>query len=171
MGATGLAPPTSETLDWSLLYVDGTIVRAHQRAAGARRPTDPAHPDEALGRSQGGFSTKIHLRAEGGGKPIDFLITPGQRHEESAFEALMDRGPVKRRARTTTDSSGSGGRIQGLQQQDDPAVPAKARDWRSHPSAEAGAPNQIHQDGVPPATLGGEARQQIESLSTHHHPV
>src|SRR3712207_5141586 len=30
---------------------------------------------EALGRSRGGFSTKLHLRAEGGGKPLMFLVT------------------------------------------------------------------------------------------------
>ena len=30
---------------------------------------------EALGRSQGGFSTKLHLRAEGGGKPITAVLT------------------------------------------------------------------------------------------------
>ena len=57
------------------------------------------HTDEALGRSKGGFSTKIHLRAEGGGKPVALLITAGQRHEQSAFEALMETGAVKRRGR------------------------------------------------------------------------
>jgi transposase len=84
-------------LDWSLHHVDGTIVRAHQHAAGARRPKDTEPPDEALGRSQGGFSTKLHLRAEGGGKPIALLITAGQRHEQSVFEPLMETGAVKRK--------------------------------------------------------------------------
>jgi transposase len=91
-------------LDWSLHYVDGTMIRAHQHAAGAQkrglRPaeqlTSVAHPDEALGRSQGGFSTKIHLRAEGGGKPVAMLVTAGQRHEQSVFETLMETGAVKR---------------------------------------------------------------------------
>lgn len=54
-------------LDWSLHHVDGTIIRAHQHAAGARRLKNPAHPDEALGRSQGGFGTKIHSSAKPGG--------------------------------------------------------------------------------------------------------
>src|SRR6185503_14715638 len=45
----------AEQLDWDIHYVDGTIVRAHQHAAGA--PTGNAEA-EALGRSQGGFSTK-----------------------------------------------------------------------------------------------------------------
>jgi hypothetical protein len=54
------------------------------------------HMDEALGRSKGGFSTKIHLRAEGGGKPIALLITAGQRHEQTVFKTLMETGAVKR---------------------------------------------------------------------------
>jgi transposase len=52
-----------------------------------------------LGRSQGGFSTKIHVRAEGRGKPLTLLITAGQRHEQTAFAALMEQGAVKRRGR------------------------------------------------------------------------
>ena len=54
------------------------------------------HANEALGRSKGGLSTKIHLRAEGTGKPITFLVTAGQWHEQSVFEALMETGAVKR---------------------------------------------------------------------------
>jgi transposase len=53
-------------LDWATHDVDGTVVRAHQHAAGAVGGQDA----EALGRSRGGFSTKVHLRAEGGGKPL-----------------------------------------------------------------------------------------------------
>lgn len=54
---------------------------------------------EALGRSQGGFSTKLHLRAEGGGKPITAVLTAGERHEQFALDALMDKGAVPRRGR------------------------------------------------------------------------
>jgi hypothetical protein len=50
------------------------------------------HTDEALGRSKGGISTKIHLRAEGGGKPIALLITAEQRHEQTVFETLIETG-------------------------------------------------------------------------------
>ena len=52
-----------------------------------------------MGRSQGGFSTKLHLRAEGGGKLLTFVLTPGQRHEATAFERLMEQGTVKRPGR------------------------------------------------------------------------
>ncbi len=54
---------------------------------------------EALGRSQGGYSTKLHLRAEGGGKPIAAVLTSGGRHEQVALEALMDKGAVPRPGR------------------------------------------------------------------------
>jgi transposase len=52
-----------------------------------------------LGRSQGGFGTKIHVRAEGGGKPMVLLITAGQRHEQTMFEMLMEQGAVERPGR------------------------------------------------------------------------
>jgi transposase len=54
---------------------------------------------EALGRSQGGFSTKVHLRAEGTGKPMTIVLTPGERHEATAFEQLMEHGAVRRPGR------------------------------------------------------------------------
>jgi transposase len=52
-----------------------------------------------LGRSQGGFSTKLHLRAEGNGRPITAVLTGGERHEQIALEALLDKGAVRRRGR------------------------------------------------------------------------
>lgn len=54
---------------------------------------------EALGRSQGGFSTKVHLRAEGHGKPITVVLTSGERHEQTALEALLDQGAIRRPGR------------------------------------------------------------------------
>jgi len=83
-------------LDWSVHFVDGTTIRAHQHAAGARGG-DPE--TEALGRGRGGFSPQVHLRAEGGGKPMTLLLTPGQRHEASAFAHLMEQGAVRRAGR------------------------------------------------------------------------
>lgn len=51
---------------------------------------------EALGRSRGGFSTKIHLRAEGGGKPITFVLSGGERHESLYVQPLLEQGHVRR---------------------------------------------------------------------------
>jgi transposase len=85
-----------ERSDWEPHYVDGTVIRAHQHAAGAHETTPDA---QALGRSQGGFRTKSHVRAEGGGKPLPFVLTAGQRHEAVVFEHLMEQGAVKRGGR------------------------------------------------------------------------
>jgi transposase len=43
----------------------------------------------ALGRSRGGFSTKINARTNADGLPIGIVITPGQTHDVAAFPALM----------------------------------------------------------------------------------
>ena len=51
---------------------------------------------EALGRSKGGFSTKIHLRCDGNGRPLTFLLTVGERHETVVFEQLMEQGGIHR---------------------------------------------------------------------------
>jgi len=55
--------------------------------------------EEKLGRSRGGFSTKIHIRCEGKGKPITFLLSPGERNESIFLEQLMEQGTVKRSGR------------------------------------------------------------------------
>jgi transposase len=90
-------------LDWRTRFVDGTVIRAHQHAAGARKGARyrraGAPADEALGRSRGGFSPKLHLRAEGGGKPLGLVVTAGQRHEQTAFRPRMEAGAVKRLGR------------------------------------------------------------------------
>jgi transposase len=41
----------------------------------------------------------VHVRAEGHGKPITIVVTPGQQHEATVFETLMEQGAVKRPGR------------------------------------------------------------------------
>ena len=41
----------------------------------------------------------MHLRAEGGGKPLTFVVTVGQRHASVVFEHVMEQGAVKRPGR------------------------------------------------------------------------
>ncbi len=55
--------------------------------------------EEALGYSQGGFSTKVHLRTDGNGKLIALALTPGHRHETIAFHELMRTGAIKRQTK------------------------------------------------------------------------
>jgi transposase len=46
--------------------------------------------------SRGGFSTKVHIKAEGLGKPLAFVLTEGERHESPVFEELMKLGAIRR---------------------------------------------------------------------------
>ena len=80
---------------WELHFLDSTVVRAHQHAAGARKENREAE-DEALGRSRGGFSTKVHVRCEGQGKPVAVTLTGGQVHDSQQAVALIDRGAIRR---------------------------------------------------------------------------
>ena len=45
---------------------------------------------QALGRSRGGFSSKLHILAEGLGNALRFILTGGERHDITQAEALID---------------------------------------------------------------------------------
>ena len=62
------------------------------RRRGAKKGADAQESlkSQALGRSRGGFSTKIHVLCEGAGLPISVLLTPGQAHESTMLEPLLD---------------------------------------------------------------------------------
>jgi len=80
-------------IDDSLWCIDGSIIRAH-RCAGGSRSNEPEEPENhALGRSQGGFGTKVHLISSGCGIPLAFVLTPGQQHESTVFETLLSAVP------------------------------------------------------------------------------
>ena len=73
--------------DMELLIPDSTVIRAHPCAAGALKK-DGGQEKQALGRSRGGFSTKIHIAADAPGNPLRFILTPGQDHDITQGEAL-----------------------------------------------------------------------------------
>ena len=89
--------------------VDSTIARAHQHAAGARkRPDLQLEPpggvggdepdDHALGRSRGGWTTKLHLACEQGRKALSLVLTGGQRGDSPQFATVLGRIRVPRPA-------------------------------------------------------------------------
>ena len=65
--------------------IDGTIVRAHRHAAGALSGQD----QQGLGRSCGGFSSKIHAKVDAFGMPLTIIITAGQAADIKQAEALV----------------------------------------------------------------------------------
>ena len=66
--------------DLECLIIDSTVVRAHPCAAGAP-PKKVARQAQALGRSRGGFSTKVHVSVDALGNPLRFILTGGQQHD------------------------------------------------------------------------------------------
>ncbi|MFJ8137402.1 IS5 family transposase [Streptomyces sp. NPDC096013] len=93
-------------VDWSVVCVDSTTVRAHQHAAGAPKKGQE-WPGEAIGRSRGGLTTKIHLACDGRGRPLAFTLTGGNVNDCTQFEAVMARIRIQRcgpgRPRTRPD--------------------------------------------------------------------
>ncbi len=75
---------------WEAHMLDSTVIRAHAHAAGARKATGK----QALGRSRGGFSTKLHLRCDARGRPVTFHLTGGERHDLIGVGPLFERGAL-----------------------------------------------------------------------------
>ena len=71
------------------------------RGALANNKNPPAAPAgrEALGRSRGGLSTKIHLIADRRCRPIARITTPGQHGDCPKFTPLMDQLAIRRRGK------------------------------------------------------------------------
>ena len=82
---SGLLDYCKEDPDFEYIMIDSTIVRAHACSAGYG-----VQEEQGLGRSKGGFSSKIHVAVDALGNPLKFVITPGQRNDITQAEALLD---------------------------------------------------------------------------------
>jgi transposase len=58
---------------------------------------------QSFGRSRGGFSTKIHLKTDLDGNPLDFHLTGGEARDSTEFETSLDIGPDIRPRVAITD--------------------------------------------------------------------
>ncbi|TWT65550.1 IS5 family transposase [Crateriforma conspicua] len=79
-----------DKLDRTLWCVDGSVIRAHRCAAGMIPQSEENDELVALGRSRGGYSTKIHILCDGQGTLLGITATGGQRHESTELENLID---------------------------------------------------------------------------------
>ncbi len=64
---------------------------------GEKVPGEPE--DHALGRSRGGFGTKVHLLVDGNGIPLAASLSAGQAHESKYVESLLGSVKLKRSGR------------------------------------------------------------------------
>ena len=114
---------------------------------------------QALGRSRGGFSTKIHRKTDHAGLPLAFDLTPGQASDSRHFPVLLDldldldldRGACRRRR-------------QGLRQ---PRQPGRS------PNARTQSEGHLH--GLLVGSCGASCRARkpacVLYLGPGHHPV
>src|SRR5271168_3213346 len=65
--------------------LDSTIVRRISTAPALSKKDD----DQAIGRSRGGLSTKIHALVDALGNPLAFRLTAGQTHDLAGADALL----------------------------------------------------------------------------------
>ena len=68
-------------------------MRAHQHSAGAQKVGE----DQAIGRSRGGLSTKIHTVVDALGNPVDFFLNGGEAHDLVGADRDYDRDLYKAR--------------------------------------------------------------------------
>lgn len=96
-----------------LLLLDSTTCKAHRAASGAADSTPSA---AALGRSRGGLCSKLHACADGAGRVLRLIASPGQhadlRYARAlasgipACDAALDRGYVSTALRAAFAAEG-----------------------------------------------------------------
>jgi transposase len=74
-------------LEWE--FIDGSIVRARQHSTGAA-----TEENQAIGKSKGGNTTKIHTAVEACGLLIHFELTGGEVHDCKAAPEFIEKLPA-----------------------------------------------------------------------------
>jgi len=72
----------------SMQFIDSSIIRAHQHAVGGK-----GGADNAIGRSRGGLTTKIHAIVDENGLPVKLLLTPGHASDKATAQSLLEGLP------------------------------------------------------------------------------
>ena len=81
----------ADDADFEEVFLDSTVIRVHQHAAGARKKEG----EQAIGRSRGGLTTKIHALVEALGNLARWRLTAGQAADVSEAEPLLEGVPAK----------------------------------------------------------------------------
>ncbi|WON76999.1 IS5 family transposase [Serratia sp. UGAL515B_01] len=88
----------NKLIDWDAIALDGSNIRALKAAAGAKKKYPDELKDHGLGRSRGGFGTKVHLATDSSGLPLSFCLSGGQAHESQYAETLLNRVGIIRKS-------------------------------------------------------------------------
>lgn len=87
----------NDQLSFQVWMVDGSMVRAHHSSVGGSKNSSTNPQENALGRSRGGFSSKLHIACDDQGIPLGIVVTPGQVNEPTVFHQLMKSVPFSLR--------------------------------------------------------------------------
>ena len=71
--------------DLEYVMIDSTSIRVHQDASRAHR----GQLVEAMGRSRGGLTTKLHMACDALGYPLAFIVTSGERGDATQAIGLL----------------------------------------------------------------------------------
>ena len=124
------------------VMLDSSACEAQRFASGAR-----GGGEEALGRSRGGLTTKIHAVVDGLGRPLCFLLTPGQAADCRQARALLDGLSFER--------------LIGDRGYDTDEL----RDWIEEPDAEADIPSKRNRKvPIPHDRAAYRTRHKVENL-------
>lgn len=72
----------SKSADLEWVFIDAQFSRAHQHATGIQ--------NQAISKSIGGNSSKIHLAVDADGNPINFIVSDGTAHHIKIAPDLVD---------------------------------------------------------------------------------
>ena len=88
-----LCEATQGLFDFHVVMVDGSFVKVHQHATGARRngssPDDSARR-QGIGRSRGGLNSKVMALVDRNGRLMKFAVVPGNVAENLQLPALLN---------------------------------------------------------------------------------
>nr|WP_128896920.1 IS5 family transposase [Xanthomonas oryzae] len=91
--------------------LDSTSIKVHPDGTGAFKKNGP----QSIGKSRGGWNTKIHMVAADARTAITFGLTPGNAHDAPAGRALLEHlGPVERPVHLLMDRAYEGNETRQL---------------------------------------------------------
>lgn len=115
-------------LDTEWVFADGSYIRAHQHASGARKGFE-----RAIGRSRGGATTKIHIAADAHGNPIDFEITGGEVHDAKVADRLIEKIGLAEHFIADKGYDSEAIRDKARQHEMNPVIPRKSNSKKPNP--------------------------------------
>ena len=76
--------------DMKNLSVDSTCVKVQESANGGEKTAD-----KAVGRTRGGWNTKLHAVVDGLGNPVEFLLSAGNDHDSVHAVELLEKVRIR----------------------------------------------------------------------------